>query len=397
MIEEIIFDPPSVLVVDDNAKNLQVLGGFLKIEGLLVEFALDGISALKWLEKKKFDLILLDIMMPGMDGYEVCSIIKKNPLVCDIPVIFITAKTDSESIVRGFDAGAVDYINKPFIQSELLVRVKTQLSIGRSKEQEQHYLNVIEEKNLNISSNIDHAKYIQAAVLSMSEKYLKYLPEHYLVYLPKDTLSGDFYWLYKTGRKLIIAVMDCTGHGVSGALMSILGITLLNESVTHDNNLQPDIILDSLRTKLIHALGQKEGVGHLHDGIEGIVISYDSELKILQYSGSFNPLIMIHSGEMTCVKADMFPIGFYDDNKPFTLHEIKIEENDIIYMFSDGILDQFGGPGNRRFMIKHLKEIFFDNHSADMKLQKEILMKEIDLWRGDQVQTDDIIVMGIRF
>jgi sigma-B regulation protein RsbU (phosphoserine phosphatase) len=332
-----------------------------------------------------------------MDGYEVCSIIKKNPVISEIPVIFITAKTDSESIIRGFGAGAVDYINKPFIQSELLVRVKTQLSISRSKEQALHYLNEIEEKNSNISSNIEYAKYIQTAVLSISEKYLKNMPEHYIIYLPKDILSGDFYWVFTIGKKLIIAIMDCTGHGVSGALMSILGITLLNECVTHDHILQPDKILDSLRTKLIHALGQKEGVDHLHDGIEGIVICYDSESKILQYSGSFNPLIMIHAGEMICIKADMFPIGFYDDNMTFTLHEIDIEENDIIYMFSDGILDQFGGPVNRRFMIKHLKEIFRYNHSADMKLQKEILLEEINLWRGKLDQTDDIIVMGIRF
>jgi CheY-like chemotaxis protein len=103
---------PSILIVDDNVKNLQVLGGFLQIEGLMVEFAMDGMSALKWLDKKKFDLILLDIMMPGMDGFEVCSIIRKNPAISDIPIIFITAKTDSESIIKGFESGAVDYITK---------------------------------------------------------------------------------------------------------------------------------------------------------------------------------------------------------------------------------------------------------------------------------------------
>jgi len=130
MEQENIPNQSSILIVDDNVKNLQVLGGFLQIEGCMVEFALDGVSALKWLEKRKFDLILLDIMMPGMDGYEVCSIIKKNPAIKDIPLIFITAKTDSESIVKGFEAGAVDYITKPFIKSELIVRVKTQLSIS---------------------------------------------------------------------------------------------------------------------------------------------------------------------------------------------------------------------------------------------------------------------------
>jgi phosphoserine phosphatase RsbU/P len=397
MKDEINLQQSSILIVDDNVKNLQVLGGFLKIEGLSVEFALDGISALRWLEKKIFDLILLDIMMPGMDGYEVCSVIKRNPLISDIPVIFITAKTDSESIVKGFGSGAVDYITKPFIQSELIVRVKTQLSISKSKEKILFYLHQIEERNTNIKASIEYAKYIQTAVLNTSEKYFQHLPEHFFLYIPKDILSGDFYWVCKTDKKLIIAVMDCTGHGVPGALLSILGIALLNETVVYEHILKPDKILESLRTKLIHALGQKDGDFNIKDGIEGIVICYEADSRKLQYSGSYNPLILIHNGELTTIKADSFSIGFTAENKSFTLHEIYVEENDSIYMFSDGIIDQFGGPVNRRFMIKHLKEIFITNHKTDMKLQKEILLREINSWRGDLVQTDDIIVMGIRF
>jgi CheY-like chemotaxis protein/serine phosphatase RsbU (regulator of sigma subunit) len=397
MNEEINLRQASILIVDDNVKNLQVLGGFLKIEGHSVEFALDGISALRWLDKKKFDLILLDIMMPGMDGYEVCSVIKKNPLISEIPVIFITAKTDSESIVKGFETGAVDYITKPFIQSELIVRVKTQLSISRSNERILFYLHEIEERNTNIKASIEYAKYIQTAVLSTSEKYFQYLSEHFFLYLPKDILSGDFYWVCKTGKKLIIAVMDCTGHGVPGALLSILGITLLNETVVHEHILQPDKILESLRTKIIRSLGQKDGERKIKDGIEGIVINYEPDSGKLQYSGSFNPLILIHAGELTTIKADSFSIGFSDENKNFTLNEIYVEANDAIYMFSDGIIDQFGGPVNRRFMVRHLKEIFFRNYDADMKLQKEILQREINSWKGDLVQTDDIIVMGIKF
>ena len=251
----------SVLIVDDNVDNLQVLGGFLQNEGLTIEFAVDGMSALKWMDKKKFDLILLDIMMPGMDGYEVCSIIKKNPAISEIPIIFITAKTDSESIIKGFEAGAVDYITKPFIKSELLIRVKTQLNIKEANEQIVHYLHQIEERNRKISDSIDYARYIQNAVLSTSEENLKLLPEHFILDFPKDILSGDFYWVCKSEKKLIIAVMDCTGHGVPGALMSILGITLLNETVLNDHIIVPDKILESLRLKTINALSQ---IGRAH-------------------------------------------------------------------------------------------------------------------------------------
>jgi serine phosphatase RsbU (regulator of sigma subunit) len=336
-------------------------------------------------------------MMPGMDGYEVCSIIKAIPEISEIPVIFITAKTDSESIVRGFETGAVDYITKPFIQSELLIRVKTQLSISRSKEQIHNYLLEIEERNTNINSSISYARYIQSAVLGTSDKFMKYLPEHFILYLPKDILSGDFYWVYNVGAKVIIAVMDCTGHGVPGALVSILGITLLNEIVLQDDFVQPDKILDSLRAKIIKALGQIVGDGHIRDGIEGVVICYDRLTGKLEYSGSFNPLILIHNGVLTDIKADNFPIGFNDESKNFTLHQLNIEKDDIVYLFSDGIIDQFGGPVNRRFMIKHLKEVFLSGHEMDMKLQREVILKELVTWQGELEQTDDILVMGLRF
>jgi phosphoserine phosphatase RsbU/P len=397
MIQEKIFDLPSVLIVDDNVKNLQILGGFLQNEELIVEFAIDGMSALNWLAKKKFDLILLDIMMPGMDGYEVCSLIKKNHAISEIPIIFITAKTDSESIIKGFEAGAVDYITKPFIQSELLVRVKTQLNIKKANEQIDHYLKEIEQRNRNISDSIDYARYIQNAVISTSEKNLKFLPEYFILDLPKDILSGDFYWVCKTEKIIIIAVMDCTGHGVPGALMSILGITLLNETVLNDRILQPDKILESLRSKIINALSSKKGHGHIKDGIEGSVICFDPGSNKLLYSGAFNPLILIHNDEIFDIKADRIPIGYYEVNGNFTLHEIDIEKNDTIYLFSDGIIDQFGGPGNRRFMIKQLKELLLGNHNNTMIRQKEILTEEFNWWKGDLVQTDDILVLGIQF
>ncbi len=397
MNQENIINQPSVLIVDDNVKNLQILGGFLQNERLSVEFALNGISALNWLEKKKFDLILLDIMMPGMDGFEVGSLIKKNPAISEIPIIFITAKTDSESIIKGFETGAVDYITKPFIQSELLVRVKTQISIKKSKEQIIHYLNEIEERNRNISDSIEYAKYIQNAVLNTSLNNLEYISEHFILYLPKDILSGDFYWLCKADKKLIIAVMDCTGHGVPGALMSILGITLLNETVLHDHITRPDKILESLRSKLIHALGQKMESGFIKDGIEGSIICFDPGSNNLQYSGSYNPMIHIHADEIFVTKANRFPIGYYEINENFTLHETDIEKNDMIYLFSDGIIDQFGGPVNKRLMIKHLKEILLSNHNKTLIGQKEILTEELNRWRGSLVQTDDILVLGIRF
>jgi phosphoserine phosphatase RsbU/P len=390
-------EPTSVLIVDDNVKNLQVLGGLLQNEGLNVEFALDGMSALKWLKKKYFDLILLDIMMPGMDGYEVCSIIKQDPDISHIPIIFITANTDSESIVKGFGKGAVDYITKPFIQSELIARVKTQLKIKISQEQVIHYLREIEEKNQNINDSIDYARYIQESIIGTSEVNLKYLPEHFIINIPKDILSGDFYWISKVENNIVMAIMDCTGHGVPGALMSILGITLLNEIILNEHIISPEKILENLRTRIVLTLGQRMGYGRIKDGIEGSVICFDYESRKVQYSGSFNPLVLIHNHEITEIKGDRIPIGYYEVKGNFTLHELSLEPKDTIYLFSDGLIDQFGGPCNKRFMVKYLKEILLANHDKTMARQREILTDELYNWKGKSVQTDDILVMGIRF
>jgi CheY-like chemotaxis protein/serine phosphatase RsbU (regulator of sigma subunit) len=393
---EKIRDMSSILIVDDNVRNLQVLGGLLQHEGLAVEFALDGKSALNWLNRRKFDLILLDIMMPGMNGYEVCSIIKQTPSINEIPIIFITANTDPESIVMGFEAGAVDYITKPFIQSELLIRVRTQLKIRKSKEQITLYMNEIEEKNRDINNSIEYARYIQEAIIGTSEENLRCLPEHFIINVPKDILSGDFYWITKVENNIIVAVMDCTGHGVPGALMSILGITLLNEIVLDDHLVRPDDILESLREKVVLTLGERLGYRRIKDGIEGAVICFDPASGKLQYSGSFNPLVLINDDEIHEIKADRIPIGYYEVKGNFTLQELNLKTKDTIYLFSDGIVDQFGGPHNKRFMIKHLKETLLANHTKTMARQKEVLSEDLYQWRGGSVQTDDILIVGIR-
>jgi serine phosphatase RsbU (regulator of sigma subunit) len=354
-------------------------------------------SALIWLENQKFDLILLDIRMPEMDGFEVCSQIKKDRQNSLIPIIFITAQTDSDSIVKGFEKGAADYITKPFIRSELLARVNTQLIIKRSNDQILHYLKAIEEKNKNISDSIEYASYIQNAVISTSESNLKFLPEHFIIYLPKDILSGDFYWISKTRDKVIIAVMDCTGHGVPGALMSILGNTLLNEIILRDHIEQPDQILNCLRSKIISTLGQKKESYLIKDGIDGSVICIDPGSDKIQYSGAFNPLILIHENQIIEIKADRIPIGYYEINRDFTLNELKIDKNDMIYMFSDGLSDQFGGLNEKRFMIKNLKKILQEIQNKPMIQQKEIILNEFYRWKQGLDQTDDILVLGIRF
>ncbi len=387
----------SILVVDDNPKNIQVLGGLLILEDIKVEFALDGKAAINWLEQQKFDLILLDIMMPGMDGYEVCSVIKSNPDTADIPIIFITAKTDSESIIKGFETGGVDYITKPFIPKELIARVKSQISMKKAKEKIVAYLNEIEEINKNIRDSIKYARNIQNAVLNTSSSRMGTYPEDFILYLPKDIVSGDFYWYCDLKDKFIMAVMDSTGHGVPGAFMSILGTTLLNDIVLHEGLSGPDEIMEHLRGRLIRTLGQTSEMNSIKDSIEGGVIVYDRVRMTLDFCGSFNPLLLIHDGVLTKISADRIPIGFFEFDNSFTVKTVNIERGDIVYLFSDGYIDQFGGPDKRKLMAGRFMELLEEIHKLPMDTQKLKLMSYIADWRGDMEQTDDILVVGLKF
>jgi phosphoserine phosphatase RsbU/P len=387
----------SVLVVDDNPKNLQVLGGMLQKEGMEVEFALNGDSAINWLKKRSFDLVLLDILMPGMDGYEVCSIIKNDAALCNTPVIFITAKTDSDSIIRGFKEGGVDYITKPFIPSELMARVRSQINIQKSKESILTYLKEIEVSNRNIRDSIEYARNIQKAVMHTSFDRTGFNLENFIVNLPKDIVSGDFYWYHKIFDEFIIAVMDCTGHGVPGAFMSVLGITLLNEIVLHNKIISPDEILERLREKIITSLGQNRKKLRIKDGMEGAVISFNRKNNTLGYSGAFNPMIHVHNHEMNIIKPDRIPVGFYEKKDKFTLKTIAIEKGDMVYLSSDGYMDQFGGPEKRKIMSKGYMDLLLRNHNLPMDSQGSELIDNLIKWKGEMDQTDDILVVGIRF
>jgi CheY-like chemotaxis protein len=396
MNQEKVINPPSVLVVDDNVKNLQILCGFLQNEGMMVEFALDGMSALSWLEKKKFDLILLDIMMPGMDGFEVCSLIKKNPVISEIPIILITAITDSESIIKGFETGAVDYITKPFIKSELLIRVKTQIEIKRSRDEIAWNLKEIEYKNKLITYSIQYAKTIQTAVLKASQSGLILFPEHFCLSLPKDIVSGDFYWFHRIDNKLLVGVFDCTGHGIPGAFMSILGVTLLNETVIREKIDDPHLILNRLREKVIEALGQKGTFAEVKDGMDGSIISYDLTNKTLVYSGAFNPMYLMRDNEIIEYKGDKMTLSFGPKMTGFSSHEIKTKPNDIIYLSTDGYNDQFGGKEEKKFLRSQFKEVLIRNHQEPLKVQKQLLLDTYLNWRGKEEQVDDITIVGLK-
>ncbi|TAL58987.1 MAG: response regulator, partial [Bacteroidetes bacterium] len=359
---------PLILIVDDNPKNLQVLGNYLQLEGYLVEFAMNGESALDWIRRAEFDLILLDIMMPGMDGFQVCKITKNEPLNQKTPIIFLTAKVDTESIVNGFDLGAVDYVIKPFNQKELIARVKTQIEIKRSRDEIAKNLKEIEYKNKLITYSIQYAHTIQAAVFKASQNGSDFFPEMFCLIQPKDIVSGDFYWFHKIENKIFVGVFDCTGHGIPGAFMSMLGVTLVNETVIREKITEPGLILNRLREKIIEALGQKGIISEVKDGMDGSIISYDLKSKTLVYSGAFNPMYLIRDNKIIEFMGDRMPLSYHDNISGFSCKEIKIRKKDLVYLFTDGLIDQFGGQEDKKFQRARFRQVLLTNHKNPLSV-----------------------------
>jgi sigma-B regulation protein RsbU (phosphoserine phosphatase) len=387
---------PVILIVDDNPKNLQILGNYLQNEGYMVEFALDGNSVLDWIGRIEFDLILLDIMMPGMDGFEICRILKNDPVKQKIPVIFLTAKVDTESIINGFDLGAVDYVIKPFNQKELIARVKTQIEIKRSRDEIARNLKEIKYKNKLIKDSIQYAHTIQAAVLKASMNGSAFFPEQFCLLMPKDIVSGDFYWFYKINSKLLVGVFDCTGHGIPGAFMSIMGVTLLNETVIREKIIEPGLILNRLRERIIEALGQKGMISEVRDGMDGSIISYELTSRKLVYSGAYNPIYLIRDNNIIELKGDRMPLSHHAKMTDFSSQEIKTKPNDLIYLSTDGYKDQFGGQNLKKFGSARLKELLIRHHKNSLEVQKQLLQDAYLNWRNNEEQVDDITVVGLK-
>jgi ligand-binding sensor domain-containing protein/serine phosphatase RsbU (regulator of sigma subunit) len=255
------------------------------------------------------------------------------------------------------------------------------------------------QKNKDITSSIQYAKRIQLAILPPLEQIFKYFPETFVLYKPKDIVSGDFYWFgIKNGRK-IIAVVDCTGHGVPGAFMSMIGHNLLNQIIIENGITAPDQILNALHKGVQSALKQGHNVVDTSDGMDLAICSINEDNTELQYAGAYRPLFILNREMFDRIEADKFPIGGsqLDPQRSYTSHTLKINKGDTFYMSSDGYADQFGGEKGKKFMVKRFNELLISIQEKTMEEQGEVLEKTFSNWKGDFQQVDDILVMGIRF
>jgi len=247
-----------------------------------------------------------------------------------------------------------------------------------------------------ITDSIMYAKRIQTALIPSLELFSDKL-EHFVLYKPLAIVSGDFYWVSSQDHKQVIISADCTGHGVPGAFMSMLGVTLLNEIVNGKHILMPDQIIENLRQGVIKSLNQVADEESVKDGMDMAVCVVDFSENILWFSGANCPLYLVRKGELIHYRADKMPASIHYRMQPFTLHKIELKKGDAFYIFSDGYADQFGGPSEKKFMSMKLKETLVEMADQPMLKQGEELSNIFEEWRGDNPQVDDVTLIGVRY
>ncbi len=253
-------------------------------------------------------------------------------------------------------------------------------------------------KNDEILDSIKYAKRLQKAILPPAELIASLLPTACIYYKPKDIVSGDFYWVEKSGEEIYFAAVDCTGHGVPGAFMSIIGYNGLNQAIKEYPSASPAQILDELNSSVSKSLHQQVEDFHLRDGMDISLCKYNPKNKTLEFAGAYNHLYVLRNYEFIKYNADKRPIGAFSDQvkKPFTNHLIQLESGDSIFIFTDGYVDQFGGDRNKKLKIRNFKQILTDIHDKQPTDQRELLNLAFNNWKQEEEQVDDVLVMSLK-
>ncbi len=274
-------------------------------------------------------------------------------------------------------------------RTEEVVRQKEEIE-GKNQELEILYKQV--------TDSIHYAKRIQEAILPPQNYVDEVLPNSFVLYKPKDIVSGDFYWIVKKNNLVYFAAVDCTGHGVPGAFMSLVGHNILQDIINHSNKLSPAEIMNSLREGVINTLNANNSGRDTKDGMDMTLCCINYDTLELQYAAAFNPLYIVRNGELLQHEANKFPIGkFIGEKQNFTNNTLQLQKNDQLFIFSDGYADQFGGPKGKKFMVGSFRKLLKSITPLDVKKQKETLNNTLNNWQGEQEQVDDVLVIGVKF
>ena len=269
-------------------------------------------------------------------------------------------------------------------------------SVGINQEYEKIVVEqkvAIELKNKEITDSINYAKRIQDAILPPLRLVNEYLPHSFILYKPKDIVAGDFYWVEKKDDIVLFAAADCTGHGVPGAMVSVVCNNALNRCVREFQLTQPSKILDKAREIIIEEFQRSDA--EVKDGMDISMCALNKSTNELQWAGAHNPLLIIRQGEFIEIKADKQPVGKFIGSKHFTQHIIQLQKNDWVYLFTDGYSDQFGGQNGKKFKYNSFKKLLLEYHHLSPAQQKEKIDAALETWKGQLEQVDDVCVIGV--
>lgn len=345
---------------------------------------LDYESLLKQREAELAQANLL-VKKREMENAELAELVSKQQLEEQL----LSAKNRNKSILIGVFAMVLGFV---FV---LLYSMKRKnKTITRQKEEIEIQKTNVEEIHHEMIDSITYAKRLQEAILPPLALFSQALPDSFVLFKPKDIVSGDFYWMETQEGKIIIAAADCTGHGVPGAMVSVVCANALNRAVKEFGLIDPGAILDKTRELLVATFERSDK--DVRDGMDISLCVLDRNTLQASWAGANNPLWIIRNGEFLEFKANRQPIGKHMEQQQFVTHEFEIEPGDNLYMFSDGFQDQFGGPKNKKYKVKKLKDFLTSICDKAPGLQLELLHEEFDRWKGSFEQTDDVCVIGIR-
>ncbi len=340
------------------------------------------------------------------------SLVSENNMkqITEIQTQYETEKKEQQIQLLNKDANLKDIQIKQqktfsyfVVSGMILVLVITVLLIKQNKERKKVNTELAAKNDLitgqqkEIKDSIQYASRIQRAVMYFESQLKQLLPESFIYFKPRDIVSGDFYWIYEKNRQIIVAAADCTGHGVPGAFMSMLGMAMLNTIVFEMEEVHSNELLDALRHRIIESLHQTGREGENKDGMDLALYIFDPSTMSLEFSGANNSLYVVRNNELLETKADRMPIGIYEKaSVPFSRNIIKLQKGDMIYTFSDGYHDQFGGPNNKKFMSGTLKKLFVSISNERVDKQNDVIHQTITEWMKDTYQIDDMLIIGVR-
>lgn len=347
--------------------------------------------------KSKREVIINDLSLdfniylqgkPQLHGKEDlwCESVLMFPLIIQNNVIgLFSVQTESKN------AYSVDNINYLRVLTPFIGIALNNAYLYSSLEEKS---NTIKIQNKDILDSINYAKRLQDAILPPQEFLDQCISQNFIYYKPKDIVAGDFYWAEKVGDKFFIAAADSTGHGVPGALVSVVCSNALNRTIKEFKLTDPGKILDKTRELVLETF--EKSASEVKDGMDISLLCIDSKNKNIFWSGANNPLWYIQDNELKEIKADKQPIGKSDYPKPFTTHQIEYKENTTFYLFTDGLADQFGGPNGKKFKYKQFSDLLVKSNNLSQKKQADIINKAFSDWKGDLEQVDDVCVIGIK-